>query len=324
MNLKSEGEHKDGAQARVRAPAASPVNALTVDVEDYYQVEAFSQVVRREDWPRWESRVEGNTRRLLETFARYGVQGTFFTLGYVAEQHPGLVREIQAAGHEVACHGSNHQLIYRQTPDEFRRDVRDAKRRLEDLTGAGVIGYRAPSYSITAESRWALDILIEEGFRYDSSIFPVHHDRYGIPDAERFPHTIRRAAGEITEFPPSTFRMWGMNWPVAGGGYFRLLPYSLFRFGWRRIHRQDAQSAIFFLHPWEIDPRQPVVPGTRLNIWRHRVNLHRTHARLERLLRDFRFAPVRQVLEQHKGGMKRGVELGPLQAPLTSATPNAR
>lgn len=272
------------------------VNALTVDVEDYYQVEAFADIVRREDWPRWQSRVERNTQQLLELFVRYDVRATFFTLGWVAERHPGLVRAIIAAGHEVACHGYEHRLIYRQTPDEFRADVRRAKGILEDLLGARVEGYRAPSYSITAASLWALDILIEEGFRYDSSIFPIHHDRYGIPDAQRFPHTIRRAAGEIIEFPPSTVRLGGMNWPISGGGYFRLLPYAMFRCGLRRLNRVEAHAAIFFIHPWEVDPDQPIVPGARVNVWRHRLNLHRTLPRLERLLTDFRFAPAREVI----------------------------
>ncbi|HYE74507.1 MAG TPA: polysaccharide deacetylase family protein, partial [Blastocatellia bacterium] len=170
--------------------ALNLINALTVDVEDYYQVEAFSDVVKREDWPKWESRVDKNTHNILKTFAEHQVRATFFTLGCVAKQHPEIVREIAAAGHEVACHGENHQLIYRQTPEEFRQDIRSAKRRLEDLIGAKVTGYRAPSYSITPRSLWALDILIEEGFEYDSSIFPIHHDRYGIPNAERFPHII--------------------------------------------------------------------------------------------------------------------------------------
>jgi polysaccharide deacetylase family protein (PEP-CTERM system associated) len=273
-----------------------PVNALTVDVEDYFQVEAFAEVVRREDWPRWESRVERNTHLLLEMFARHRVSATFFTLGWVAERHPGLVRAIAAAGHEIACHSYEHRLIYRQTLAEFRQDTQRAKGILEDLTGAPVSGYRAPSYSITAASLWALEILIEEGFRYDSSIFPVHHDRYGIPHAERFPHTIRCASGELVEFPPSTVRWCGLNWPMAGGGYFRLWPYALFRRGLRRINRREGQAAIFYLHPWEVDPAQPIIPGARRNIWRHRVNLRRTAPRLERLLRDFRFAPVREVL----------------------------
>ncbi len=280
------------------------MNALTVDVEDYYQVEAFAKVVRREDWANWESRVERNTKLLLEMFARHEVRGTFFTLGYVAERHPQLIREIAQAGHEVACHGYYHRLVYSQTPDEFREDLHSAKHRLEDLIGAAVIGYRAPSYSITAQSLWALDILIEEGFSYDSSIFPVHHDRYGMPDAERFPHVLYRPTGEIIEFPPSTVRMCGMNFPISGGGYFRLYPYRLFRLGWEKINRSEAESAIFFLHPWEIDPDQPIVPGTRLNIWRHRVNMRQTQGKLERLLNDFAFAPVQQVLANRNFGLQ--------------------
>ncbi|HEX4947047.1 MAG TPA: XrtA system polysaccharide deacetylase, partial [Blastocatellia bacterium] len=267
-------------------------------VEDYYQVEAFTDVVRKEDWSQWESRVERNTQVLLNMFAQHTVQGTFFVLGYVAEQHPQLIRQIAQAGHEVACHSYFHRLVYSQTPEEFRSDLRDAKHRLEDLIGTSVIGYRAPSYSITAQSLWALDILIEEGFRYDSSIFPVHHDRYGMPNAERFPHLLHRSTGEIIEFPPSTVRIGKTNFPISGGGYFRLYPYWLFRRGWQRINRREAEAAIFFLHPWEVDPDQPIVPGTRLNIWRHRVNLRHTQAKLERLLQDFRFASVQQILAQ--------------------------
>lgn len=290
---------------RETAPdALHHLNALTVDVEDYYQVEAFAKVVRREDWANWESRVERNTKLLLEMFVRHDIRATFFTLGYVAEQHPQLVREIAQAGHEIACHSYYHRLVYTQTPDEFREDLRSAKHRLEDLIGASVIGYRAPSYSITAQSLWALDILIEEGFSYDSSIFPVHHDRYGMPDAERFPHVLHRPTGEIIEFPPSTVRMRGMNFPISGGGYFRLYPYRLFRLGWQRINRSEAESAIFFLHPWEVDPDQPIVPGTRLNIWRHRVNLSQTQGKLERLLNDFAFAPVKQVLANRNFGLQ--------------------
>ncbi len=281
-----------------------PLNALTVDVEDYYQVEAFAKVVRREDWGNWESRVERNTTLLLEMFARHDVRGTFFTLGYVAEQHPELIRAIARAGHEVACHSYYHRLVYEQTPDEFRADLRNAKHRLEDLIGAPVSGYRAPSYSITAQSLWALDILIEEGFSYDSSIFPVHHDRYGMPEAERFPHVLQRPTGEIIEFPPSTVRMRGTNFPISGGGYFRLYPYWLFRLGWQRINRSEAEPGIFFLHPWEVDPDQPLVQGTRLNIWRHRVNLSQTQNKLERLLNDFTFAPIQQVLAHKNLGLQ--------------------
>lgn len=273
-----------------------PINALTVDVEDYYQVEAFAEAAPREDWLLWESRIEKNTERLLELFAVSQVRATFFILGWVAEHHSSLVRRIAESGHEIACHSYDHQMICRQTPAEFRADVRRAKALLEDVSGEEVNGYRAPTYSITAETLWALDVLIEEGFRYDSSIFPIHHDRYGIPGAERFPHVIRRAAGEIIEFPPSTVRFGGQNLPVAGGGYFRLIPYPLFRWGVRRINREERQSAIFMVHAWEVDPDQPVMPGSRVKIWRHRVNLHRTSVRLTRLLDDFRFAPAGEVL----------------------------
>jgi polysaccharide deacetylase family protein (PEP-CTERM system associated) len=273
-----------------------PVNALTVDVEDYYQVEAFSDVISRENWSRWESRIERNTDRLLNLFADLQVRGTFFVLGWVAEHHPQLVRRIAEAGHEIACHSYHHQLISKQIQTEFREDVRRAKSLLEEVTGKEVEGYRAPTYSITSQTMWALDILIEEGFRYDSSIFPIHHDRYGIPNAQRFPHLIRRSTGEIIEFPPSTVRFFGQNMPIAGGGYFRLMPYPVFRWGVDRINFEECKSAIFMIHAWEVDPDQPVLPGKRINVWRHRLNLRRTEPRLKKLLNDFRFAPVREVL----------------------------
>lgn len=276
--------------------AGEPVNALTVDVEDYFQVEAFADVVRREDWSTWESRVERNTHRLLEVLARRDVRSTFFILGWVADHHPQMVRDIADAGHEIACHSYHHQLIHTQSRVEFRADLRRAKLLLEDITGQEVIGYRAPTYSITEKTLWALDVLVEEGFRYDSSIFPIYHDRYGIPGAERFIHTIRRQAGEIVEFPPSTVQLAGVNWPMTGGGYFRLLPYALFRWGLRRINRLEHQPAMFMVHAWEVDPDQPIIEGTRMNVWRHRNNLSRTESRLERLLADFRFASLRDVL----------------------------
>jgi polysaccharide deacetylase family protein (PEP-CTERM system associated) len=273
------------------------INALTVDVEEYYQVEAFAEVVRSQDWENWESRVEGSTARLLELLARRNIRGTFFVLGWLAERRPYLVRKIADAGHEIACHGYSHCFISHQSREEFRQDVRRAKAVLEDLTGTEVEGYRAPTYSITAATLWALDILIEEGFRYDSSIFPIHHDRYGIPDAKRFPHVIRCGAGEILEFPPSTVRLAGQNLPLVGGGYFRILPYGWFRWGLKHLNNVEQQAAIFMVHAWEVDPEQPRVPGTRLNVWRHRFNLHKTEARLTRLLDDFQFSTVRDVLQ---------------------------
>lgn len=276
---------------------SAPVNALTVDVEDYFQVEAFADVVRRDEWSCWQPRVERNTQRLLDLFASRNVCGTFFILGWVAERYPQMVRDIAAAGHEIACHSYQHHRINTQTPEEFRTDLRRAKRLLEDITGSEVVGYRAPTYSIMRETLWALDILVEEGFRYDSSIFPIHHDRYGVPDAKRHLHIIHCAAGDIAEFPPSTVRVAGVNFPMAGGGYFRLLPYPLFRWGLRRVNYSERQPVIFMVHTWEVDSEQPVIAGTRMNVWRHRNNLRHTSARLERLLDDFRFAPVRQVLQ---------------------------
>jgi polysaccharide deacetylase family protein (PEP-CTERM system associated) len=280
---------------------ADPINALTVDVEDYFQVEAFAENAPREDWLQWDSRIERNTDRLIELFAAHHVSATFFILGWVAEHHPRVVRRIAEAGHEIACHGYDHRMICSQTPADFRQDVRRAKMLLEDISGDDVTGYRAPTYSITSKTLWALEILTEEGFRYDSSIFPIRHDRYGIPGAERFPHVIQCASGEIIEFPPSTVRVVGVNIPVAGGGYFRLIPYPLFRMGVRKINRRDRQASIFMVHAWEIDPDQPVMPGPKLRNWRHRKNLHRTSERLTQLIKDFRFAPVREVLRLRTG-----------------------
>jgi polysaccharide deacetylase family protein (PEP-CTERM system associated) len=280
------------------------VNALTVDVEDYFQVEAFSGTISRWDWTRWESRVEKNTDSLLDLFERYNAHATFFILGWVAQHFPKVVRKIVNSGHEVACHSYNHEMIRNQNPDQFRFDVKRAKILLEDIAGEMVCGYRAPTYSITSQTLWALEILIEEGFRYDSSIFPVHHDRYGIPQAQRFPYVIRCLSGEILEFPPSTVKILNQNLPIAGGGYFRLMPYPIFRWGLRRINRREGQSAIFMIHSWEVDPAQPIVPGTWTNIWRHRLNLHRTKARLGRLLEEFRFASVREVLGLDEGAAR--------------------
>lgn len=279
------------------------LNALTVDVEDYYQVEAFANTIPSQDWHRWESRVEYSMQRLLDLFGKHNACGTFFVLGCLAERFPDMVRDIAERGHEVACHGYGHRFIGSQTREEFRQDVRRAKAKLEDLIGAEVEGYRAPTYSITSESLWALDILVEEGFRYDSSIFPIHHDRYGIPDAKRFPHVIRCGAGEILEFPPSTVRFAGQNLPMVGGGYFRFLPYNWFRWGVNHLNRVENQAAVFMVHAWEVDPDQPVVPASRLNIWRHRFNLHKTEPRLGKLLTDFRFSTVREVLRLSKRQM---------------------
>ena len=272
------------------------VNAMTVDVEDYFQVSAFDHVVKRDAWPGMESRVVANTERLLDLFDEFDVHGTFFVLGWVAERHPSLVRTIVARGHELASHGYGHRLVYSQTPDEFRTDVRRAKRLLEDTGGVEVRGYRAPSFSVTSRSLWALDVLFEEHYRYDASIFPIRHDRYGIPDAPRWPHAIDRPAGRFYEVPGSTIRLGGTNLPIAGGGYFRVLPYAWTRFGISRVNRVERQPIVFYLHPWEIDPDQPRLPAGVLSRFRHYRNLHHTENRLRRLMRDFQFAPLASVL----------------------------
>lgn len=274
-------------------------NAMTVDVEDYYHVSNFADVVRPEDWPSFTSRVEANTGKLLEIFAEHRVSATFFVLGWVAERHPGLVQAIQSDGHEVSCHGYSHRLVYECSPNEFRNDIRKAKKILEDLTGTPVVGYRAPSFSIVKSSLWALDILAEEGFRYDSSIFPVRHDRYGIPDADRFPHRwATRNGNGISEFPISTFRVCGVNIPVGGGGYFRLLPYPVTRWAIGRLNQFERRPAVLYIHPWELDAAQPRMPGPLVGRFRHYINLHKTEGKLRRLLDFFRFQSLRSFLER--------------------------
>jgi len=272
-------------------------NALTVDVEDYFHVAAFAPNIQRDSWSSRESRVVGNTQKLLDIFAQFDVRGTFFVLGWVAERHPQLVRDIAARGHEIACHGFSHRLVYEQSPQEFYEETLRAKSLLEDITGSAVLGYRAASYSIVRKSLWALDILVELGFAYDSSIFPVRHDRYGIPDAERAPHRMSTPAGKsIVEWPLATARVFGCRIPVAGGGYFRLLPYWLSRWGLASINRRDLQPFIFYLHPWEIDPKQPRVSASWLSRFRHYTNLGQCEERLRRVLGEFRFGTARDGL----------------------------
>jgi polysaccharide deacetylase family protein (PEP-CTERM system associated) len=272
------------------------VNAMSVDVEDYFQVSAFDRVVRRAEWDAFESRVCANTERLLGLFDESGVRATFFVLGWVAARYPHLIRRIADAGHEVASHGHAHRLVYDLLPEEFRDDVRRAKGTLEDLCGVEVAGYRAPSYSITKRSLWALDVLIEAGYRYDASIFPIHHDRYGIPDAARHIHVLRRGGSSIVEAPASTVRVGRVNLPIAGGGYFRLLPYWWTRWGIQQLNRLEHRPAIFYLHPWEVDPDQPRIAVSALARVRHYGNLRQTMARLRMLLSDFRFSTVANVV----------------------------
>ena len=286
-----------------RATATAPVavlNAMTIDVEDYFQVSAFEDVVPRSSWASRESRVCRNTERLLALFDDAGVRATFFVLGWVAERFPRLVRQIADNGHEIASHGYAHQLVYSISPEQFREDLRRARGAIEAASGAPVLGYRAPSYSIVRKSMWALDVLLEEGYVFDSSIYPIHHDRYGIPDWDRHIHRIERAGGSIWELPGSTIRLGATNLPIGGGGYFRLLPYAWTQRGIRRLNAEGRPS-IFYLHPWEIDPDQPRIPSSVLTGFRHYANLASTERRLQRLLSDFRFGPVRDVLVQYAG-----------------------
>ncbi len=331
-------------------------NILTIDLEDYYMVSAFNSVVRREDWGIHESRIEKNTCRLLEILAEAkslplnetgsqnrpdqttnfnglkpdaqcqmssGVKATFFCLGWVAEKYPHLIREIDRHGHEIACHGYDHRLVYGMKPEEFRQDVRKSKGILEDITGKVVMGHRAASYTVTEKSLWALRVLAEEGYRYDSSIFPVHHDFYGIPKAPRFPFVVDlNSDGEsilqdsinlrsflegnsgqinfnaqyIIEFPATTVRLFGVNAPMSGGGYMRFFPYAMIKKGLKMVNEQEKYSFVFYLHPWEIDPGQPRFKNaTRLSRFRHYLNLDKAEERLKRLMSDFKFSSFKEV-----------------------------
>jgi polysaccharide deacetylase family protein (PEP-CTERM system associated) len=283
--------------AASRAPGAI-TNAMTVDVEDWFQVQAFAGTIGRDAWEGLERRVEANTGIILELFAKAGVRATFFTLGWVAERHPALIRRIVAEGHELASHGYWHRLAHEQTPEDFAADVGDARKRLEDTGGVAVQGYRAPTFSINTRNPWAFDVLAAQGYRYSSSIYPIRHDLYGMPDAPRLPFRPHGTAGRagILEIPMTTLRAAGRNLPCAGGGYFRLLPYALFRAGLRRFNRIEHAPGLFYTHPWEIDPGQPrVAAAPRMAKFRHYLNLHDMRRRLGLLLRDFQWGRVDEV-----------------------------
>lgn len=268
-------------------------NALTIDVEDYFQVSAFAPYIDRADWDQRECRVERNIDRILKLLDSEQTQATFFTLGWVAERYPQMVRRIVSEGHELASHGYGHQRASDLTEAEFFQDVSHAKALLEDIGGQSVQGYRAPSFSIGTGNLWALDTLLRAGYRYSSSIYPVKHDHYGMPDAPRFAHQIREG---LMEVPPTTLRLFNRNLPSSGGGYFRLLPYALSRWMLQQVNQRDAESAIFYFHPWEIDPEQPRVPGIGLKTrFRHYVNIGRTEQRLARLLKDFRWGRMDDI-----------------------------
>jgi len=262
----------------------SPSSIISVDVEDYFHVEAFARVVDRNNWGAYASRVERNTERILDLFDERQIKGTFFILGWVAERYPKLVRRITERGHEPACHSYWHRLIYKLTPEEFREDTQRAKNCIEQAAATPIYGYRAPSFSITGRSVWALDVLAELGFRYDSSVFPVKHDTYGVPDAPRRPFRIETPFGPIVEFPMATFRFGtGPNLPIAGGGYLRMLPFSYTRMGVRRAW-SEGLPVVSYIHPWEIDPEQPRIDAPLKSRMRHYTNLGKTEARLRKLL----------------------------------------
>lgn len=278
----------------MRSKSAAPMNCLSFDIEEHFQVSAFASPIRRRHWHEFESRVERNTMKILDCLSAKNVKATFFILGWVAERHLGLVRAIEAEGHEIASHGYAHELLTAQSQALFREDVRKAKHILEDSVGKEVVGYRAPSFTITSETQWALSILVEEGYLYDSSIFPVIHDRYGVPGASPWSYQIQTASGPLQEIPPSTFAMPGFRIPVAGGGYFRLFPYPFLRWMLKQVEA-TGHPLVMYLHPWELDPQQPLMNGSTVSRFRHYLNLDKTESRLMTLLTDFKFGQIREV-----------------------------
>lgn len=274
-------------------PSRTVTNALTIDVEDYFQVSAFAPYIRRDDWDTRECRVERNVDRILGLLDEQDTKATFFTLGWVAERYPAMVRRIVDGGHELASHGYGHQRASDLTLQQLYEDVHRAKTILEDIGGQAVLGYRAPSFSIGTGNMWALDTLLEAGYRYSSSIYPVKHDHYGMPDAPRFAHEVRPG---LIEVPPTTLRLFDRNLPSSGGGFFRLLPYGVSRWMLQQVNSRDAQSAIFYFHPWEIDEGQPRISGIDAKTrFRHYVNIDRNERKLRRLLRDFRWGRMDRI-----------------------------
>lgn len=288
----------------MHAERAPIINAMSVDVEDYFQVQALESVYDRDSWSQCQSRVERNTERLLELFEQAGVHATFFTLGWVAERYPALVRRIAEAGHELASHGYGHQRVDSQSPEAFREDIRRARGILQDASGVGVYGYRAPTFSVGDHTPWAWSTLEEEGYLYSSSVYPVKRDFYGMPDAPRTPFRPQ-GADRLVEIPISTVRLFGRNFPGGGGGYFRLLPYALTKAAIDQINRAEAKPAIFYLHPWEIDPDQPRPSGVPLKSkFRHYLNLSKTFDRLDRLSHAFAWDRVDRVFDIQKTGLE--------------------
>ena len=280
--------------------AAGRTNALTCDVEDYFQVSAFEHLVRRDSWKEWECRIPRNVDRVLDLYDQAGVRGTFFILGWVAENFPEVVRRIVAEGHEVASHGMQHVRVWDQTPDAFRADIVRARTLLQDVTGQRVRGYRAASWSLDERTPWAHRIMAEAGYEYSSSIYPIAHDHYGLPDAPDFPFYVKSAG--ILEIPASTSRLLGRNLPAAGGGYFRLMPLAVSRWLMQRISRTREMPVVFYFHPWELDPEQPRMTGiTARTRFRHYVNLQRFEPRLARLLRDLKWGRMDEIYLGNSG-----------------------
>lgn len=299
MDIRTEPLLREGASVAESGEPNGICDALSVDLEDYYHVEAFAHHIPRSQWPSFPSRVRQNTERVLELLNRYHCRATFFVLGWVAEREPALVREVAEAGHEIACHSYWHRRITTLSPAEFREDVKQARQAIEDAAGVSVVGFRAPTFSITRQSLWALEVLAEMGFKYDSSIFPVRHDLYGIPGAPRGIHQRQLPSGDsIWEFPPATVRLAGQNLPVAGGGYLRVLPMGFTRWAVRKIHHKDRLPVMVYFHPWELDPSQPRLQAGWKSRFRHYTGLQKMESRLEELLGNGRFQPVLELLNQ--------------------------
>ncbi len=274
------------------------VNSLTVDVEDYFHVWALAPQIPRTQWDHLPSRIERNVGLLLELLRETDTKATFFTLGWVAERYPAIVRRIVEEGHELASHGYAHRRATEQQPGQFLSDIQLAKAVLEDISGVEVKGYRAPSFSVGPSNAWAFDCIAEAGYRYSSSIYPVRHDHYGVPDAPRFAHRLQNG---LLELPITTVRVFRRNWPAGGGGYFRLLPYAVSRWSLKRVNALDSQPAVFYMHPWELDPEQPRVAGVSPKArFRHYVNLGRTAERLRQLLSEFRWDRVDRVFLERR------------------------
>lgn len=277
-------------------PGQEVINVFSVDVEDYFHDEAFRHLLTPEDWETLEQRVEPATRRLMALLEEFDVKGTFFVLGWVAERQRDLVADIHGEGHEVAIHGYDHRPIFAMSPKEFREDIRKAMSIVSDIIGAQILGYRAPTFSVVNDTRWALEILAEEGIRYDSSVFPIVHDRYGIPDADRYPYVEHLQAGDVVEFPMPTIRIAGRNLPFVGGGYQRLLPMAWVRWGMRSAVERERRPVMTYVHPWEVDPEHPVLDVGVLSRLRHYHGLSRVEGRLRDLLDSYRFGTAREVL----------------------------